>query len=319
MFKFIALVISLFLVPSVSSAQSPEAQRAVEFCEARYPGTTSSARLQQLLCIQDQNIKILEARLMKGEGSVGAELARLRKELEATKAELARVREAPAPAHGGDVTDPSVAAARDANARRLAEIRTRGTQRPVAPPSVQPATRVQAPQPPLVAAPRLAQPPVGYVGTPHTVLPAPGQYAAATFDVSGNRLKIENLAWGVEKWARGSIAVRVIVRKNGRVIPVAHPDPSWPWDEIYADLDGDGQPERAPYKAFDPLATDAVHIASVGPRDRIELVYLVDTGKRVMVPGYQPQILWGDGKRVLYDRVDAIGRWRTDANSGWPR
>lgn len=319
MFKLIALAFSVLfaIIPTAALAQSPEAQRAVEFCEAKYPGSSSSARLQQIICIQDENIKILQDRLLKGEGSVGAELARLRKELEATKAELARVRDAPSPAPGGDRPDPSVTAARAANDRRLAEIRARGGSQPARAPE-RPAARTVPPAP---AAPVAVPPPVAYVGTPHTVVSVPGQYAASTFEPSTDHLEITGLSLGVHEHVWGARQVRIIVKLGSSFLPIGHDQPRLlcgnvtPWNEIYGDLDRDGKAERLPFKAVDPSEVDSLYISNVRGLKDLEIVYLVPTGKAVLVPGCEPQTLWGNPVRVRMDKVSS-GTWHMPAVNG---
>ncbi len=280
-FALASVIFTLLVVPAVFAEVRAHDQTSVTLCQSRHPGTNSNAILKQELCIQNENVRRLHAWFLQSVQTVLSQVEELRTQVEATSTAQTR------------------------NNVRLNEIRLR-----TAPSS--------APVPPSPPVP-LPPPPISYVGVPNVVVSAPGQYVAGTFDVPGDRLKIEHMIWGVGRWVRGATAVRVIVKKNGRVIPVVHPDPIRPWNEIYADLDHDGKPERQPYKAFDPLTSDEVNIAMVGPNDKVELIYLVDTGKRVLVPDYPPEILWGDGKRVQYGAVDSMGRWVTDAHGGWPR
>lgn len=274
----IAAAVCLFAIVSAAFAveQSDAARNAVEFCETRYAGESPAKRLQQILCIQDQTILILQDKIKKGEEGREGELAKLREGLKETQAKLAKVElDAKAPP----------------------------------PPSIPPREvgRDESERGPAIR----------YAGVPHTVVQAPGQYAAATFDPGGPRLNLRSLGWGADKHARGAEQVRVVVKKNGAPLPVAHADLVRPWEPFYADLDGDGKPEMQPYRGLDPRQQNEVHIAMVGPRDRIELVYLVDTGKRVLIPGLPPQILWGEGRRVEYDRTENRGRWTQAAHGGW--
>lgn len=298
MYKYIlVLVTTLSIVPIVASAQSPEAKQAVAFCEAKYAGATSTARLQQVLCIQEQNLRILEARLQKGEGALKAEVDRLRKELEAAKA-------APQTRPGSEPsiapTPGKVAEARAAIEKRVAELKA-GKAKPA------------QPSPPPVATP----PPAPHLsGAPYRIVPTPGQFAAATFPIDGPNLNVQHLSWALEKFVRGADQVRIVVRKNGALIPIAQADGNL--GVVYADLNRDGMPDRSAYSSVDPSAINEFWVPNVGPRDKIEVIYLVPTGKMIAIPGLPPQILWGDPVRVQLDPVPRTGRWLMDAHNAWP-
>lgn len=282
----LALVSSMF-IPIVALAQTP-AEQAVAFCEARY-----SDKLRQVLCIQDQNAKIL-----------AAEQARVREELAALKADKAPapVSAASSPQQQAAPDAARVASARAANEKRAAEI----------------VAEKAKPAPPRSAPARPAPPsaPAFVGGVPYRIVPTPGQFAATTFDVDGPRMRVQRLSAGVEAHVPGADQVRVVVRRNGVTVPIGHADGVF--DTVYADLDRNGRPDRMVYAAVDPLAIDELFISQVGPRDRIEVIYLVPIGKIVEVPGLPPQILWGIAIRVEHDRVKYPGgRYYTDATSGW--
>lgn len=295
MSRFILAIAAIIFVPQFAFAQRSQqktsAQQAVDFCEARYPGATSTARLQQVLCIQDQNIKILEARIKSGEKGLASDVEKLRKELETAKAQTS----APTPTSTG-----GVAAARAAIEKRANELKAK-----------QPAVPQATTRPPLPPPPALAG-----GGVPFRVVPTPGQYAAATFVIDGPSLNVRHLGWALEQFVRGADQVRIVVRKNGVPIPIAQVNGNLGF--VYADLNRDGRPDRMAYSAIDPSTTDEFWVASVGPRDRVEVIYLVPTGRIIEIPGLPPQILWGDPVRRELDRVPRLGRWEMDAHCAWP-
>jgi hypothetical protein len=153
-------------------------------------------------------------------------------------------------------------------------------------------------------------------GVQFGVIDTPGQLAATTRDVEGiDRLWVQSLLDGVRYFRRGANHVRIVVRKNGVVVPVAQPDPGVPFEEFYADINNDGKPDARPFKGVDPSRIDDVYISNVGPRDVIELVYLVPTGRLVTIAGLPPQILWGRPVRTKLDRLSDTGRWKMSATT----
>lgn len=286
MFRFITILV-LVLVPTFVVAQelddesmTPE-QQSEQFCSARYPGTGSADVLKRLFCIQHQNMRILEARMKKGEGGLTKQVEELRMQLETTKAELAK---------------------------QVQSVQASPNPNPPQGPSSDPAPTPQPPQGPSL--------PAFVGGVPFGVMDVPGQLAATTRDIEGiDRLWVQSILDGVKYFRRGASQVRVVVRKNGIVVPVAQPDTSVPFDEFYADVNNDGKPDARPYKGLDPSRIDDVYISSVGPRDVIELVYLVPTGKLVTIAGLPPQILWGRPVRTKLDRLSDTGRWKMSATT----
>ncbi|MBI5369878.1 hypothetical protein HZA85_01655 [Candidatus Uhrbacteria bacterium] len=303
----IAAALFLFVPATLHAEESKEAKQAVAFCEARYAGTDSSARLKQLLCIQDQNVKILEARLKAGESGLKAEVDRLRQELEATKAKLASQQAVP------DAKQPELPAAGTARQQIKARLRTL-RDRKAKDGKAQPAEPQAYHRPPAGLPPSTMM--VG--GAPYRVIPTPGAYAATTFEVVGPYLQVFGLASGVS-WHthRNPQFSRVLVKRNGVAIPIGNADGSI--ETVYADLDGDGRPDRTPYSAVAPAAYDELYISAVGPRDRIEIIYLAPTGSLVEIPGLPPQTLWGNAVRVELDRVESLDRRITHATNGWKR
>jgi len=152
------------------------------------------------------------------------------------------------------------------------------------------------------------------------IVSSPGQYAATTYEVDGPRLWVSDLSEGVERHLRRSVHdggdIKIVVRKNGVPVPIAHAG-SILFEEFYADLNNDGRPDPLPYRGVDPHAVSNLYISHVSPRDTVEILYLLPTGKLLLVPGLPPQILWGLEARVELDRVRIFGRYRIYARTGW--
>lgn len=170
----------------------------------------------------------------------------------------------------------------------------------------------------VVSRPRLVRPSMG-VQFP-VVMPAPGSYAAATFP-AGMRfyVQIAMLRQGARNWFRQHIPFRVVVIKNGLPLAVSHPGGTF--QEFYADLDGDGQPEPHPYKGVNPGLSDELYVAHRPCRpnrlcETIDIIFLRETGDYVRVPGIPPQPLWGDSVRVRVRKFAHAGRWRVMAFDG---
>jgi len=151
------------------------------------------------------------------------------------------------------------------------------------------------------------------------IVSSPGQYAATTYEVDGPLLWVSGLPGGVDQHLRLSVNngvdIRIVVRKNGVPVPVAHAG-SILFEEFYADINNDGRPDPLPYRGVDPQAVSDLFISHVSPRDRIEILYLLPTGKLLLVPNFPPQILWGLEARVKLDRVSVFGRRRINARNG---
>ncbi|MBI4713658.1 hypothetical protein HY771_00515 [Candidatus Uhrbacteria bacterium] len=137
---------------------------------------------------------------------------------------------------------------------------------------------------------------------------APGQFAATTWNVPGiDLLWIKNLHGGIDRFLDGAQQVRIVVRKNGVVVPVAHQG-EFSFLEFYADLNNDGKPDARPYKGVDPSAVDDIFVSDVRPSDQVELIYLVRTRKLVTISNLPPQILWGSPTRAKMDPTRFVGR-----------
>lgn len=303
--KITLAIIALLLLASSASAETNR-----EVCEARYPGVTSTARLQQVICVQALDISDLQNKIAAGEQGQEKRMKELTEALKATQKELTFMQHNQSEGGESNQTPPPVGstdAQQRSNAARLAVIQARmaGQKTETKPQASAPIEKDQPARPtpqPGVIVPKML---VG--GAPFMIEDAPGQNVATTFDISGPRLEMAFLARGVHKWMRSVEDVRIVVRKNGTYLPIAHDDPAKPWNEIYAAIQNKTSYDRKPYKVVDPHQIDSIYIPMVGPEDRIELIFLIDTGKRVRVPGYPDQILWGDGVRVLYDRVHVKG------------
>jgi len=278
MFKHILCVV-LILVPSFTLAnQVPtkeEIDSAYEFCDTRFDGSASAMILARDACKRNVDIKVLKRKQEAGEEGASGKLMALQKQVDVLKEVQAGLAD----------------------------------QKPVPVPSSDPSPQPQPqPQGPLL--------PAFVGGVQFGVIDTPGQLAATTRDVEGiDRLWVQSLLDGVRYFRRGANQVRVVVRKNGIVVPVAQPDPSVPFDEFYGDINNDGQPDQRPYKGLDPSRIDDVYISNVGPRDVIELVYLVPTGRLVTIAGLPPQVLWGRPVRTQLDRLSDTGRWKMSATT----
>lgn len=307
MIRIVALAITVVLVSftDIAFAQtSPmNPQQIVEHCAKRFSAQTPSAQLQRILCAQEENMKALERRMQTGEAGLTRQVEDLRRQLETSKAELARARTAP-PAPTPSTSRKQGLSPRELIERRLAEIHSR-------PPAT--TTRPAPSEPPAQPQARPATPPPS--GPQYRLVPTPGQYAATTFDVDGPRLRIHDLAAGVETHVWGADQVRIVVKRNGVPIPIGHADGSF--DPFYVDLNRDGKPDRFAFAGADPLMIDEIFVSQVGPSDRIEVIYLVPTGRNIELPGYPPMPLWGDPVRIQLDRVQRLGRWAFNSTSGW--
>ncbi|MBI2475587.1 hypothetical protein HYV69_04175 [Candidatus Uhrbacteria bacterium] len=280
MFRFFMCVV-LVLVPSAASAQVPtreEINGAYEFCDTRFSGTVSAMILARDACKRSVDVKVLQRKQEAGEEGAAKNLEAMQAQLKQIQSELKLAQAKPA--------EPTAPAG----------------------PSSDPAPQPQPPQGPSL--------PAFVGGVPFGVIDTPGQLAATTRDVEGiDRLWVQSLLDGVRYFRRGANQVRVVVRKNGVVVPVAQPDPSVPFDEFYGDINNDGQPDSRPYKGVDTSKVDDVYISNVGPRDVIELVYLVPTGRLVTIAGLSQQILWGRPVRTKLDRLSDSGRWKMSATT----
>lgn len=298
--KILTIALALLLLASSALAETNR-----EACEARYPGETLTARLQQVICVNALEIHDLQNKIAAGEKGQEKRMKELTEALNATQEEFSYMQRNQVEGGGSNKT-PSSAGSTDAqqsaNAARLAAIQARmadgktetKSESPTLSAKLQP---LPSPPPGVIVSKMMAG------GVPYKIRDAPGQQVATTFDLDFDRLEMAHLTWGKKKWKRGAVNVRILVRKNGVILDIAHEDPSAPWNAIYATLKGRGEPRRKAYRAVDPDEVDSIFIPQVGPEDRIELIYLVDTGKRITVPNVPEQIVWGYPTRVVYDRI----------------
>lgn len=321
MIRNAALAITAVLVSftNVAFAQtSPMSpQQIIEHCTKRFSAQTPSAQLQRILCAQEENMKALERRMQTGEAGLTRQVEELKRQLEASRVELERARTQPnAPALAPSTSRTQGLSPRELIERRLAEIHSRPlvtTRPPVT-------TRQPDPSEPAPTRPQPAGSQVRPVAPPpsgpqYRLVPTPGQYAATTFDVDGPRLRIHDLAAGVETHVWGADQVRIVVKRNGVPIPIGHADGTF--DPFYVDLNRDGKPDRFAFAGVDPFMIDEIFVSQVGPSDRIEVIYLVPTGRNIELPGYPPMPLWGDPVRIQLDRVQRLGRWAFNTTGGW--
>ena len=145
-------------------------------------------------------------------------------------------------------------------------------------------------------------------GVPFGVMDVPGQFAATTWNIPGiDLLWIRDLHGAIDRFLDGAQQVRIVVRKNGVVVPIAHQG-EIRFDEFYADLNNDGKVDSRPYKGVDPSVIDDIYISDVRPSDRVEVIYLTRTRYLVTISGLPPQILWGSPTRAKMDATRYAGR-----------
>jgi hypothetical protein len=90
----------------------------------------------------------------------------------------------------------------------------------------------------------------------------------------------------------GTSKARVIVMNHGIPTPVWSP-PGVPsgFIEIYADLDGNGEPDPMPYKVLDSARQDGFYV-TYRKGDNLQVMYLRDSGVVLEIPGYPLQTVW---------------------------
>ena len=90
----------------------------------------------------------------------------------------------------------------------------------------------------------------------------------------------------------GTSTARVIVMNHGIPTPVWTP-PGVPsgFIEVYADLDGDGEPDATPYKVIDPSRQSGFYV-TWRSGDAPTFTYLRESGKVIAVSGLPLQTVW---------------------------
>lgn len=319
-----------------------EIAEAHKECEAR----VTNALLQRL-CKQQVTLKALELRARAERGSneaLARQVEEMRRQLAETQAELRRLSERPPSADrpgvtpGEPRTEPPAGDSRDWVEKRAGDLRAdRRPVPPVQPKPAQPPAQGMAPQPVTQPAPAVVQapsapPPARPVPSPlptqprpilppmpagviPIVEPVPYQHTGFTWDVSGiPSLGVQHLASAMKHWLPGSYDIRVVFRKNGRLIPIQHNGETF--NEFYADLNRDGRPDRQPYQGVDPFAIDEVFIAYVKPTDQVEMILLIPSGNLITIPGLSQQTLWKMESRIKLWRPPRLGRWLTSGYTG---
>jgi hypothetical protein len=182
------------------------------------------------------------------------------------------------------------------------------------------------PQPTAPQPPQTAMPPAMMGGAAFQTIDPPGNYAAATWNMFGGSpfyVEVHSISDGAQKWfIRSGGMQRVIVKKNGQTIAVAHKGPpptGVRFEEFYADMNGDKKADTVPVRGFYPNGIDTIYVG-YQPGDTIELVYLVPV-TTVAVSGIPPQIVWGNPKRLVFHENSVslhTGRPRISGRTGDP-
>lgn len=280
---FIATCSNLNVVSATETVTTVAAARAE--CHKQYADQTKTAViLARGICLQRVDISVLELKQAQGDKKVEGELKRQREQLEIIVKSQKELEE---------------------------------TMRAQAKAQAEAAKATPAPQLPVPAQTTVP----AFTGAPYLVVDMPGRYVASTFEMAEMPLCTEIYAinQGAFKWFNRGGPMRVVVIKNGQPLAVIHPGNQF--NEFYADLNGDGKPDRTPYKGIDPSFVDTVY-TGYQKGDAISLVFLAPTGKMVAVNGVPAQVLWGDAQQVDYKTsisFDSNGRPTIHARTGYPK
>lgn len=178
-------------------------------------------------------------------------------------------------------------------------------------------------------APAMGSPPVYSMGgAAFQIIETPCKNIATTSEIPGtqfSRVRVTSLWGGNSKWFNRNGPMKVIVFKNGSPIPVVRfvttPNghvTTVPIDEFYADVNGDGKPEMAPYQGVDPSLVDQVFVGDLQPTDTIVLVYLIPNGQFIAVNGLPPMPLWTSPKKIHFPVNYQTADRKLDAVAGFP-
>jgi hypothetical protein len=138
-------------------------------------------------------------------------------------------------------------------------------------------------------------------GAPYRVVPRPSLvsvYSALTSE-EADTLHVTSLEHENSARQCGGIAsdARILVTNHGTPVPVWAPQGVQSgFSEIYADLNGDGQPDPAPYKTLDPTHQDDLFV-TWRSGDDLRVVYLREAGRVVSIPDLPLQTLWRPATR----------------------
>lgn len=273
MFKFIT-TLALFLVSSVALAQAAaipsdaEIAAAKAACETKYNLNTAPTALKVSIALAQEKCKLeVDVRVLQ------------------LKAQASGVK--------NDKIDAELA-----HQRTMLDSISKSLKALESAPKAEP--QPTAPQPP-----QAAMPPAMMGGAPFQTIDPPGNYAAATWNMfSGSPFFVEvySISDGAQKWfGRSGGMQRVIVKKNGQTIAVAHrgpPPTGVRFEEFYTDLNGDKKADAVPVKGFDLNGPDTIYVGYQSG-DTIELVYLVPV-TTVAVSGIPIQTVWGNPKRLVF-------------------
>ena len=299
MFKSIFISLVLSLVPSLALAQAvaiptdTEITAAKAACETKYNPNTApttlkvSIALAQEKCKLEVDVKVLQLKAQASgvkNDKIDAELAHQRTMLDSISKSLKALESAPK-------ADP----------------------KPAAP----------APQTPAQAT---LPPPPAMMGAPFQVIEPVGNYAAATWNIFGGtpfHVELHSINSGGAKWFARAGMQRVVVRKNGQLLAIAHKGPGPAgvrFVDFYTDLNNDKKPDANPAKGIDPSEVDTIFLG-YQQGDVIELIYLVPVST-VAVPGFPLQIVWGKPRRTIFyeNAIDnQAGRLFISARTGDPK
>ncbi len=225
-------------------------------------------------CKLDIDVDVLSKRVAAGETAQTKVLEQVRQELVRVRAQLKAAAKVPAPAA------------------------------PVAPPSAVAHPKASAPVGAAVM-PRLAG---------SRVIQLPGRYVAATWQMAGLGASVQIRGLNNAARAHGAPgqSVRAVLIKNGMPLAIAMPGaPGRPnFEQVYADLDGDGQRDQRPYFVVNPKLVDTLYVGWDRGDNGVQIVYLVQS-RQVVVPrpGMAPLPVWSPYRHVNYPHNGGLASW----------
>ena len=108
--------------------------------------------------------------------------------------------------------------------------------------------------------------PLYMMDAPSQVIEPVGNYAAATWNMFGGtpfHAELHSINSGGLKWFARAGMQRVVVRKNGQLLAIAHKGPGPAgvrFVDFYTDLNGDKKADQDPAKGIDPSEVDTIFL-----------------------------------------------------------